>query len=111
MTDYAEQLQQRDPRFLKILSVNEAEGTGEYEMRCLTTGAVERLAFTFDGARVITPLFDHEFVERAAARYHPPDSYAEPLAKLRSARATDESRFEDEYKARRRRELGLPEAK
>ena len=50
----SEELRHRDPGFLRIVSVNVAEGQGEYEVRSATTGATLRRVFTFEGTRILS---------------------------------------------------------
>ena len=101
------ELRQRDPRFVRVLTANPDDGQGEYELRT-ATGQTARLVFTFctQHGRIVTPRFDEATRERlAATTYVAPDPYREGLAKLKAASSTPESRFEDEYKASRMREL------
>ena len=68
------ELRQRDPRFLRIASTNVDEGQGEYEVRSATTGMTLRRVFTFEGSRILTPLFDKaSYARRAAAAEAVPD--------------------------------------
>lgn len=95
------ELQRRDPRFLAIVSANAAEGTGEYEVRSLT-GQTGRLTFTFEGTRVVTPLFNQEVTARMAAEAAAvPDPYAAPLAEMRAANEARSTDFEREWKKQR----------
>ena len=101
------ELQRRDPRFLRILSTNHAEGQGEYEVRSATTGRTLRQTFTFEGERIVTPLFDEATRLRLAAAAKAPDPYAAPLTAMRAAAATPLRKFEDAYKAARLAELRI----
>jgi hypothetical protein len=95
------ELQKRDPRFLRILSTNPAEGQGEYEVRSLT-GQTGRLTFTFEGTRVVTPLFNQEVTARMAAEAAAvPDPYAAPLAAMRASHEARSTDFEREWKKQR----------
>jgi hypothetical protein len=97
------ELQRRDPRFLRIVATNPAEGQGEYEVRSATTGRTLRQTFTFcEHGNVLSPRFDAETRLRLAAEAEAaPNPYAAGIAKLRAASATDLSRFEADYKRRR----------
>src|SRR5689334_3327457 len=113
MTDHelralALELRCRDPRFLRIVSTNPAEGQGEYELRSATTGKTLTSAFTFceQHGRILTPLFDEATTLRLAADVAAaPDPYAAPLAAMRAASATPASKFEEQWKAERLRAL------
>jgi hypothetical protein len=89
---FDDELHQRDPRFLRVLSANADEGLGEYELRT-ATGATGRATFTFccQHRRVQSPRFDDATRARLAT------------AAIRAAREqqSPELKFENEMKATR----------
>jgi hypothetical protein len=80
------ELGRRDPRCLGIVSTNVEEGQGEYEVRSATTGRVSRLTFTFEGGRILTPVFSEAtnavLVNAVGVA---PKPYDAPLKVLRAA--------------------------
>ena len=89
------QLRRVDDGFMRIVDADVEAGKGTYEARA--NGRTVTKSFTFDvidGTTVVllSPTF-------AAAEA--PDPYEGGLAQLRAAAATDRSRFEDEWKAKR----------
>jgi hypothetical protein len=105
---FDEELRERDPRFLRVVETDSDAGQGVYELRAMS--GVGRAPFTFDPfGRVQTPNFDEATKLRLATTTAAPNPYTAPLKALHDATATPESHFEKEFKAARRRDLGLEE--
>jgi hypothetical protein len=62
------------------------------------TASCAAAAATADETRAVGP-------ELRAGEFAPPNPYAREIAAIRAAEATSESRFEEQYKARRLREF------
>jgi hypothetical protein len=105
---FAEQLRQRDPRFLRVLEADADAEQGVYELRT-AAGATGRAVFTFCRAcGVQSPNFDEATRARLAeAATAAPNPYTAGLAALRASEATPSPApsFEDTYKAERLRDL------
>jgi len=83
--------------FMRVVTVDTDKGTGTYEADT-TGGKVRMFSFTFelDGNTVIL---------KTAEDGTPSDAYAAPLAAMRAAAATPESKFAEQFKAERLRDL------